>query len=265
MVMSRKGMLAYFSYVFMFLMAPVQAQEIEIDFSSGDAVQFAFDIHDTLTYKDNLAGMLAIGVKGCLGLVRFGYLKYRSSVPEKELNDASVEGIIAADENIRSSEWACQSAKAFADARNFISPEMVAFLIGLSKTYDNKFLSNIGPENLALIQARCTETFNKDVVSGGIYIDYVAKQKLKPHDEPYERFEREYRQTNPKTGLPKIIIFVDDKQRNVDAAAKRPGWIGILFKDLAQLKKDLVALGIKLKPEEEAIPEEQEEVATVTA
>lgn len=76
----------------------------------------------------------------------------------------------------------------------------------------------------------------------GTTATYVPGRKsiIKPNPEFYETHNKKFNPNGTKT-----FIFVDDKLENVKAA-RDSGWIGIQFKNVKQLRANLIELGINV-------------------
>lgn len=126
-----------------------------------------------------------------------------------------------------------------------------------SKGYTHRLASNIGKNYLPILEHRFACKYKCRIFSqmkGGTIIDYqvpatrrgqsLIKAPLqyatqcKPHNNLYELHNKTYNPTNSK-----IIVFIDDKKENIQAA-NRNGWVGILFSSPKQLRKDLQQLGL---------------------
>jgi FMN phosphatase YigB (HAD superfamily) len=112
--------------------------------------------------------------------------------------------------------------------------------------YPRRVASNIGKtvyEKLKILLDERGENifalFDKDIQGNeGKVVDYAHSQASKPSDQYFQEYLAAY---NPDGK--KLIIFIDDKKKNVRAAV-RNGFVGIHFSDAKHLEKDLQELGI---------------------
>ena len=119
---------------------------------------------------------------------------------------------------------------------NAINPnsDTINLLSTLNKTYKLVMLSNNDE-----ITTRTLRKDHKDLLDlfDKIYLSW--EYKIRKPDEKF--FNLPLRELNLKPGE---CVFIDDKQKNIDAAEKL-GIKGILFEDTEQLKEDLKRLSIK--------------------
>lgn len=128
-----------------------------------------------------------------------------------------------------------------------VDKEMIPILKELkAQGYTLHVASNIGKtvyEELKIIlqerDENIFELFDKDARGNeGKVVDYAHSQASKPSDQYFLEYIADY---NPD--LNKLIIFIDDKKKNIRAAIKH-GMIGIHFFNAKRLKKDLQILGL---------------------
>ncbi len=117
-------------------------------------------------------------------------------------------------------------------------PGTVAILQDLSKAgFSLHIMSNIGARRLALLRERYQDIFalfDKAMINSGCNAQPMIK---KPDAHYFTDYLQRYNPDNKK------IIFIDDNKHNI-AAAERHDILGIRFKNPAQLRMDLINLGI---------------------
>ncbi len=101
--------------------------------------------------------------------------------------------------------------------------------------------SNIGENHYDHLKPKFPEIFNDNMVQDGLTVNAWESPILKKPDHMY--FRRLQKKFNPNKD--KVLVFVDDKQENVDAANKC-GIIGILTKDVKYLVEQFNAEGLDL-------------------
>lgn len=125
------------------------------------------------------------------------------------------------------------------------------------KGYTHRLASNIGCSYLPIIVERFTDHYHNslfDYMNGGTIVDYgipnqtteikgltgtiYCATECKPKSALFQLHNQHY---NPDNGT--IIIFIDDKLKNVEAASHN-GWIGIKFSSVKRLRADLSMLGL---------------------
>lgn len=107
--------------------------------------------------------------------------------------------------------------------------------------YTQRLASNIGSNEIKLLQTKFPEVFS--IFDGGKTVTYNADgthSEKKPSLQYFQEYKQAYNADQALT-----IIFIDDKKKNVEAAAKE-GFIALHFKNAEQLRADLKALGIPL-------------------
>lgn len=93
--------------------------------------------------------------------------------------------------------------------------------------------SNIGSQVFEHLKTKYPHIFNDTVIKDGKTVDFKSEN---PVEKPDAQFFIEL--SSLRDEQKPHAIFIDDKQENVDAANAN-GFIGILFKDAAQLAQDL--------------------------
>ena len=113
-------------------------------------------------------------------------------------------------------------------------PEMFALIEILRKqNYKVGFLSNAEkPMEQVFKEKDLGKLFDVKVFS---FEEHTAKPEQKIYEILLQRLERK----------PEEVVFIDDKQENVDGAVK-VGIKGILFKSPEQVKEELKGLGVKV-------------------
>jgi len=101
--------------------------------------------------------------------------------------------------------------------------------------------SNIGKKHYEILKKKFPEIFNDTMIQDGLVVDPWEEPILKKPDHMYFRVLQKMFNPNKNN----ILVFIDDKQENVDAANKC-GIIGILTKDVKYLVKQLNAEGLEL-------------------
>ena len=128
-----------------------------------------------------------------------------------------------------------------------VEPAMMALVIELKQAgYPLRIASNIGKQTylklkpmLEAINENVFKYFDKDAHGmEGKTIDYTQSMVQKPDARYYTEYLDTY---DPQRN--KLIIFVDDKLINIHAAIAQ-GFLGIHFKNTAQLQQNLHELGV---------------------
>ncbi len=122
-----------------------------------------------------------------------------------------------------------------------LDPEMKKLLDELkSKGYRLAVCSNIGSQAFEHFKEEHSEIFNMFEI---IVISHPERNYVrKPAPEFFDHFKKDVQQVVPQA---KYYIFIDDKKRNVQVAEKL-GIHGIVFKNSAQLRRELRCLGIQV-------------------
>ena len=126
--------------------------------------------------------------------------------------------------------------KKMAQAAQKPNTEVVRILHELKALgYQLDIASNIGYYTYMYISTELPDVFN---LFTNIKISQTTK---KPNPQYYIEYLTTYNKNN------KWIIFIDDRQKNVDTAEQTSNVIiGIVFQDAKQLRKDLIKLGIPI-------------------
>jgi FMN phosphatase YigB (HAD superfamily) len=105
--------------------------------------------------------------------------------------------------------------------------------------YPLHIISNIGQQMLARFIAKFPDIF---ALFDAIHVTCIgAHCTAKPHARMYQEYTDLYNPTH------KRVIFIDDRQDNIEGAA-RFGFAPIHFHSAQQLRTDLIACGVMLKP-----------------
>lgn len=218
-------------------------------------IEFAWDIHETLCQKNKgeIAGITLTHLPtiiGNIGMVRSDIKKI------KKENEYAAGEAYAEHFRKKNKPKIAQFIEKIANAYK-PTKGIVPLLHELSsKGYTHRLASNIGKKHLAILNNRLIQKFKCPLfghMNGGTIIDYglpihavrsITKEPLsyakqpKPHNDLYKTYNQTYNGDNSK-----IIIFIDDKIKNIEAA-NRNGWIGIHFTTTKKLRIDLQELGI---------------------
>lgn len=104
--------------------------------------------------------------------------------------------------------------------------------------YTQRIATNGGPADYQFLAAKHAHTFG--CFAEGLTVSVDKPELRKPNIEYFCHYHERFNNDHTKT-----IIFIDDKQKNVDVA-NGAGMHGILFTSAQQLRKDLKKLGILL-------------------
>ncbi len=111
-----------------------------------------------------------------------------------------------------------------------------------SRGYTQHYVaSNIGVNHYEIMKKKFPEIFNDNMLQDGLVVNPCETPILKKPDHLY--FKKAQMMFNP--GRDKVLVFIDDKQENVDAA-NNCGMIGILTKDVKYLVNQLNIEGLDL-------------------
>ena len=226
-------------------------------------IQIAWDIHNVLAQKDGRAknGAIIRHIFPIIGSKIIKNAAWDEVNRLSKINDISGEAyatIFLKHKELKLAKMVEETANAYMPRENM--EELVRSIHNMGIT--QRLASNIGPRFLANMN---TKFKNKhkchifDFIMPGKIVDYSKYSGLnpitktedhltsecKPHPQFYDDFNTTYKKNSQS-----IIIFVDDKIENVQAAVKA-GWIGIHFDAtkkskhaVAQLQNDLASLGI---------------------
>lgn len=219
-------------------------------------IEFAWDIHETLARKKK---------SECAAItLRYSSLLLRNA----QLLRNGIKTIAKKEEYIAAEAYAhyfeqqqqAQIARYIKEVANAYVPikgitELLKQLS--SKGYTHRLASNIGRAYLPIIINRFAIHYHNKLfayMEGGTIVDYGIETRnttvdgiigsvqyvfeCKPKNALFQAHNQRY---NPDHAS--IIVFVDDKQKNVEAACNN-GWIGIHFKSIKKLRSDLAKLGI---------------------
>lgn len=228
---------------------------------AANDIQIAWDIHNVLAKKDG--GAKAGAILG--NIFTIGWTKMTGNKAWDEINklpknvDLSGEvyvTIFLKHGETKLAQFALLAANAYKPRKGM---EQIVREID-SKGIPQRLASNIGPQCLANLDTKFkSKKFNClifDIIKPGKIVDFSKYSNesytnlpsaLTPFIKPDPAFFADYTRTYGQ-GKNSLIIFIDDKIENIQAAIK-VGWIGIHFdvnkKDpVAQLRADLRRLGI---------------------
>lgn len=223
---------------------------------SKKKIEFAWDIHETLARKKK-SECAKITLRYCSTLLKNARL-LRTGI--KQI--AKKEEYIAAEayayyfeqqNHEKIAHYIKEVANAYKPIRgiNNLIKELS------EKGYTHRIASNIGRAYLPIIIDRFADQYHNSLfgyMNGGTIVDYgipdqttsfkgitgtvYCAAECKPKHALFKLHNQHY---NADNGT--IIIFIDDKQKNVEAASHN-GWIGIKFSSVRKLRSDLKMLGI---------------------
>ncbi|BDC34935.1 hypothetical protein Noda2021_08930 [Candidatus Dependentiae bacterium Noda2021] len=219
-------------------------------------VELAWDIHETIARKKK-SECAVLTIKNLPTLVsKAGSLRKGIKEVKKQGGFVAAEayaGHFHKEKNVKLAQYIEKVSNAYAPIQGI--EEIITQLS--NKGYTHRLASNIGKNYLPILEQRFVGKYKCRVFShmkGGTIIDYKVPNmragktlikaplqyatQCKPHHNLYEIHNKVYNPDNRK-----IIVFVDDKKENIEAANKN-GWVGILFVNTKQLKKDLQYLGL---------------------
>lgn len=223
-------------------------------------VEFAFDIHEVLLQSNEgeqltlayryphktlfLKNMFNIPLITQLGALFWQWIIDITGINEKKAEATSEQLVVIFDEagQHELSNFIVRLANA-----QVVDKQMMVLVQKLKDLgYPRRVASNIGKtvfDKLKILLEERGENifafFDKDARGNeGKVVDYAQSAASKPSDQYFQEFLSSYNPDHKK-----LIIFVDDKKKNVKAAA-RNGFIAIHFQDAPQLEKDLAQLGI---------------------
>lgn len=224
-------------------------------------VEFAFDIHKVLVQK-NAASIVQtifdsphkwqllsvlINPRLLVGLAGMAYQAMVNNMPwaPNKYKELTAEELLCLVKEYGSEELMALTVQIV--NTQHVDPEVQKIVIELKEaSYPLRIASNIGKEiyiklkqQLQGSDANIFAYFDQDEQGmEGKTIDYRVSPVQKPDPEFFQEFLDAY---NPDRS--KLIIFVDDKRINVQAATQL-GFVGIHFKDAEQLQNDLHILGV---------------------
>lgn len=219
-------------------------------------IQFAWDIHETLARKNKTE---------CAAIT----LRYSSSLLKNaRALRLGLKTITKKEEYIAAEAYAhyfeqheyTHIARYITEVANAYVPiKGITRLIEelAQKGHEHRIASNIGKAYLPILVNRFSSSYASPLFSfmnGGTIVDYGlpltdatifpiqapvhCAQECKPKDNLFQIHNMIYNQDNSS-----IIIFIDDKLKNIQAAA-RNGWLGIKFSSVRKLRSDLIKLGV---------------------
>jgi len=100
--------------------------------------------------------------------------------------------------------------------------------------------SNISNTKYPLLKAKLPMIFNDTMIKDGVTVDVEGRYPFVQKPD-HMFFKKMHKLANPN--YDKIVVFIDDKIENV-IAARKCNMIGIHFKSIRQLTKELNAIGI---------------------
>lgn len=228
-------------------------------------IEFAFDIHETLLQPDTCAQWnygwefdkkweLASNIFNLKLMTEVGYYSWHaflSMIPFLQesifVEEVSGERFLTLFKQLGQNTLA-EFVTTLINKQT-VDPEMKRIVIALkNQGYSVRIASNIGKTIYNELKRQFKQKdedlfdlFDKD--SNGLegkVVDYTDRGRAKPNARYYQEYSAMY---NPDGD--KLIILIDDKKRNVIAAACH-GFIGIHFTTAEQLIKDLQELGIEI-------------------
>jgi FMN phosphatase YigB (HAD superfamily) len=221
----------------------------------GKPLEIAWDIHDTLCQKNKgeVAGIALSHLPTVLGNVRTIKKDIKKIKSENEF--AAGELYVAHFEK-NNKQKVAQFIEKISNAYKPTSG-IISLLDELSQRgYTHRLASNIGKKHLTILNHKMVNRYKCNLfgyMNGGVIIDYgidgqntnlitkgpvYCALKPKPRNDLYQVYNKKY---NPDAQ--KIIIFIDDKIKNIQAATDN-GWVGIHFTSIKQLRQDLIELGL---------------------
>lgn len=221
---------------------------------SPETAIIAFDFHGVVVHQDmaNLISELGKIVwnadnRGSLFKDAFGILKDSWRLKkEKDVFDDVL------DELVRLHPSLAPHASRIHNVVNSHTPskDMIAIINVLKKRgYKIYMASNISPKALETMRAKEPEVIGLfDAIytahNKKMYEDGVYAHEVKPHPAFYKGFRAFIQDVSPADAQ-KTIIFVDDKQKNIDGALKADkNLIGIRFDSIKEFKRELRKRGI---------------------
>lgn len=219
-------------------------------------IEFAWDIHETIARKKK-SECAAITLRYSSTLIKNAQL-LRSGIKTitKKEEYVAAEAYAHYFEQNKQTQLACYIKEV---ANAYVPIKGITSLIKelSEKGYTHRIASNIGRIYLPIIVNRFSSYYKNMLFSymnGGTIVDYgipnqtnifdgitghiQCASECKPKNNLFQLHNQRY---NPDNST--VIIFIDDKQKNVEAASKN-GWIGIRFSSVRKLRSDLRNLGI---------------------
>lgn len=201
-------------------------------------IEFAFDIHDVLVQKNEkqqkqikhryrkILGKKKLNiVKGILKKIftfgrhnSTGYRMYKE-IKQLQKQQATGEAFAQVFEHYHEPEMA-RYVQERANAQD-LTPGMELFITELAKQYTLRIASNIGDRFYTNLQNKYGTFFSHFDGGTTVTFEYGKNPITKPSESYYQNHNKTY---NPNGK--KIILFVDDKKENAQAATKH-GWVGI--------------------------------------
>lgn len=229
-----------------------------LDNISPDAIEFAYDGHDTLIKRNTfeMASILAkkapLKLSKIATLYTYEYIRYyltNSIGPTLKLL-WDIRALLKREPGATGQEY-----KTIIDAYDktlwTIAQEMAAAydpIAGMQELleelhqrgYTQRIATNMSAQDYENLVKKHPQLFK--YLDGGLTVDATQQPIIrKPLPEYFEHYDHSYNADHAKK-----IIFIDDNILNVNAAQAH-GMIGILFKSTEQLRRDLKALGIAIK------------------
>lgn len=224
-------------------------------------VEFAWDLHDVI-FKPNIGGMIntIMGMEGrkVLGLgfcllgnyIQYGFtgkigktqqfiLDMKQSIKQSGGTGEAAYKVIAAYD----SALVPVAREASAQMKVIKGMEEIIGALGTSG-YTMRIASNIGATELVALKRHRPAIFR--YVKDGKCLVYDNNGKIVGYRKPQVEYFTDFLETYIPADSHKLVIFIDDKRENVEAAVKA-GMIGIHFINAPQLRNDLKALGFALR------------------
>lgn len=237
-----------------------EAKQLVQEKKTTNDVEFAFDIHEVLLQSNEreqvdlayryprkilfLKNLFNMPLLTQLGALFWQWIIDITGINDKKSEATSEQLVVIFEEagQYELSDFIVRLSNA-----QVVDKKMMGLIQKLKDLgYPRRVASNIGKtvyDKLKLLLDERGENifalFDKDTHGNeGKVVDYAHSQASKPSDQYFQEYITSY---NPEHK--KLIIFIDDKKKNVRAAV-RNGFVGIHFSDAQHLEKDLQELGI---------------------
>ena len=243
--------------VLSFAIIPLCAQERQLPDVSPEKIEFAWDCHGVLL-KANVWSMVKIGFSEgtmpvlaflgglCADIVRAVYSR-EAGASIRLLKDIrallktpggvtaqNFKGVLN-DYDKRLWPLALKMA-----AQHRALPGMQELVDELHALgYTQRVATNMGDEEFEGNRQHCPELF-EHFEPGMVVLADIPGYPRKPSKDYFDLYNKQFNPTGEKT-----IIFMDDKLKNV-AASQQCAIVGLVFKNAADLREQLQALGIPL-------------------